>query len=613
MYFDELDLNDNVLDALEAMRFETCTPIQEKCIPEILSGRDVLGVAQTGTGKTAAYLLPVLSKLADGGYPQDAINCVIMSPTRELAQQIDQAMQGFSYYLDGVSSLAIYGGNDGNRYDQELKSLSAGADVIIATPGRLISHINMGNADFSKVSFFILDEADRMLDMGFSEDIMKIAKELPETCQTIMFSATMPDKIEDLAKTLLKDPVEVKVAVSKPAEKIRQSAYVCYENQKLGIIKDLFGRGDMKRVIVFSGKKQKVKLINRALLQMHINSGEMHSDLDQAERDQMLYKFKTGQIDVLVATDILSRGIDIDDIAMVINFDVPHDSEDYVHRIGRTARADRDGVAITFVSDEEAYYFKQIEKFLEKTIDKTPLPEGLGEAPDYDALANRRGGAKTSAKSRRRKDRDATSHKRKPRRTPDDQQRKPKAEKPVTAETPSDAPAEQAAAATPSENTDNKDQKNSRRRNSRRRGRGQGGEANAEGQENTQNSEKRQPRQQKPRSEDGQRQQGGNRNANGERAPKKDRQQGGDRASKGERSPKGDRQQKDGNQQGGERQQRNRRRPQGRKDGARKPNINPSASSQRTASAPQAEPAKNSGLSSIIKKPLKWLKSLGKK
>ena len=615
MYFDELDLNDDVLDALEAMRFETCTPIQEKCIPEILSGRDVLGVAQTGTGKTAAYLLPVLSKLADGGYPQDAINCVIMSPTRELAQQIDQAMQGFSYYLNGVSSLAIYGGNDGNRYDQELKSLSAGADVIIATPGRLISHINMGNADFSKVSFFILDEADRMLDMGFSEDIMKIAKELPETCQTIMFSATMPDKIEDLAKTLLKNPVEVKVAVSKPAEKIKQSAYVCYENQKLGIIKELFGRGDMKRVIVFSGKKQKVKLINRALLQMHINSGEMHSDLDQAERDQMLYKFKTGQIDVLVATDILSRGIDIDDIAMVINFDVPHDSEDYVHRIGRTARADRDGVAITFVSDEEAYYFKQIEKFLEKDIEKTPLPEGLGEAPDYEALANRRGGNKTSAKSRRRKDRDATSHKHKPHRSADDQQRKPKVDKPSSAETPSDAPVDQAA--TPSDQTGDNAPKNNRRRNNHRRGRGQGGEGNAEGQErqeNGQNNEKRQPRQKKPRNEGEQRQQEGGRNPKGERQPKGDRQQNGERTPKGERQQNGERQTRGDHQQGGDRQQRNRRRPQGRKDGNRKPNTPSSATTQRTSSsAPQAEPAKSSGLSSIIKKPLKWLKSLGKK
>ena len=389
MYFDETQLNDHVLDALYDMRFDKCTPIQEKCIPPILEGRDLLGVAQTGTGKTAAYLLPILSKLDDGGYPSDAINCVIMSPTRELAQQIDQAMQGFGYYLSGVSSVAVYGGNDGNRYDQELKSFQMGADVVIATPGRLISHISLGSADLSKVSFFVLDEADRMLDMGFAEDIKMIASKLPSTCQTIMFSATMPDKIEELAKTLLKNPVEVKIAVSKPAEKIKQSAYVCYETQKIGIIKDLFRKGDLNRVIVFSGKKQKVKAINRTLQQMKINSGEMHSDLEQAERDEILYKFKSGQIDVLVATDIVARGIDIDDIAMVINFDVPHDPEDYVHRIGRTARAQRDGIAITFVAEDEIYSFKQIEKFLGREVEKVALPDGLGEAPDYNAASSK--------------------------------------------------------------------------------------------------------------------------------------------------------------------------------------------------------------------------------
>lgn len=389
MYFDETQLNDHVLDALYDMRFDKCTPIQEKCIPPILEGRDLLGVAQTGTGKTAAYLLPILSKLDDGGYPSDAINCVIMSPTRELAQQIDQAMQGFGYYLSGVSSVAVYGGNDGNRYDQELKSFQMGADVVIATPGRLISHISLGSADLSKVSFFVLDEADRMLDMGFADDIKMIASKLPSTCQTIMFSATMPDKIEELAKTLLKNPVEVKIAVNKPAEKIKQSAYVCYETQKIGIIKDLFRKGDLNRVIVFSGKKQKVKAINRTLQQMKINSGEMHSDLEQAERDEILYKFKSGQIDVLVATDIVARGIDIDDIAMVINFDVPHDPEDYVHRIGRTARAQRDGIAITFVAEDEIYSFKQIEKFLGREVEKVALPEGLGEAPDYNAAPSK--------------------------------------------------------------------------------------------------------------------------------------------------------------------------------------------------------------------------------
>ena len=462
MYFDELDLNDNVLDALYDMRFETCTPVQEKCIPEILNGRDVLGVAQTGTGKTAAYLLPVLSKLDDGGYPADAINCVIMSPTRELAQQIDQAMQGFGYYLNNVSSVAVYGGNDGNRYDQELKSLRMGADVVIATPGRFISHISLGNVDLSKVSFFILDEADRMLDMGFSEDIKTIASKLPDTCQTIMFSATMPQKIEELAKTLLKDPVEIKLAVSKPAEKIKQEAYVCYETQKMAIIKDIFKAGDLNRVIVFSGSKMKVKQLAAALQQIGVKCGAMHSDLEQAERDDVMYQFKSGQLDVLVATDIVARGIDIDDIEMVINYDVPHDTEDYVHRIGRTARANRDGRAITLINEQDMYWFQQIERFLEKLVEKMPLPEGCGEGPEYIKLykpskngrgkggngrgrkggnrrenGNRRDKAenrgnrennenhengenrenaenaakKTSAKSRRQKDRDQTAHK----------------------------------------------------------------------------------------------------------------------------------------------------------------------------------------------------------
>lgn len=410
MRFENLDLNDNVLDALYDMRFDSCTPIQEKTIPEILNGHDVLGVAQTGTGKTAAYLLPVLSKLDDGGYPEGAINCVVMSPTRELAQQIDQAMQGFGYYLQGVSSIAVYGGNDGNRYDQEVKSLKLGADVVIATPGRLISHISLGNVDLSKVSFFILDEADRMLDMGFADDIKAIAKELPQTCQTIMFSATMPEKIEDLAKTLLKNPIEIKLAVSKPAEKIKQSAYICYETQKLGIIKDIFKAGDLKRVIIFCGSKTKVKQVNSALQRKHINSGEMHSDLTQEERNDIMYKFKAGQLDVLVATDIVSRGIDIDDITMVINYDVPHDTEDYVHRIGRTARADRDGAAITLVSEEDQFYFQQTEKFLEKEIQKNKLPENLGDGPEYrkQGKPNKNN---NSAKNRRRKDRNQTSHK----------------------------------------------------------------------------------------------------------------------------------------------------------------------------------------------------------
>ena len=390
MTFEQTYLNDNILDALYDMHFEEMTPIQERCIPEILNGRDVLGVAQTGTGKTAAYLLPILSMLDDGHYPEDAINCVVMAPTRELAQQIDQAMEGFSYYIDHLSSIAVYGGNDGSRFDQEIRGLRGGAPVIIATPGRLLSHLKVGNLDLSRTSFFVLDEADRMLDMGFSDDILQINKLLPENCQKVMFSATMPSKIRELAVSLLHDPVEVKLKVSRPADKIQQSAYVCYDPQKIGIIEHLFKSGDLKRVIIFCGKKDRVKDINRTLSKLHINCAAMHSDLTQQERDDVMYRFKAGQVDVLVATDIVSRGIDIDDIRIVINYDVPHDSEDYVHRIGRTARADRDGVAITFINEKDIVRFKQIERFLKKEIDKNPLPEGLGEGPEYKGEAKKK-------------------------------------------------------------------------------------------------------------------------------------------------------------------------------------------------------------------------------
>ena len=390
MKFEETYLNDNILDALYDMHFDEMTPIQERCIPEILDGYDLLGVAQTGTGKTAAYLLPILSMLDDGDYPKDAINSIIMSPTRELAQQIDQAMQGFGYYLDGVSSVAVYGGNDGGRYEQELRGMRLGADMLIATPGRLLSHLKVGNLDLSHCSFFVLDEADRMLDMGFIDDIMKIVQQLPKNCQRIMFSATMPPKIRELAVTMLHNPVEVKIAVSKPAEKIRQSAYVCYEPQKLKIINHIFKAGDLQRVIIFSGKKDKVKDITRSLKQMHINCGQMHSDLSQQERDEVMYRFKAGMVDVLVATDIVARGIDIDDIRTVINYDVPHDAEDYVHRIGRTARADRDGEAITFINDTDIYRFQQIEHFLGKEVVKNPLPEGIGDGPEYTKREKKR-------------------------------------------------------------------------------------------------------------------------------------------------------------------------------------------------------------------------------
>ena len=391
MDFYDLDLNDKVLDALDDMNFTDTTPIQEHAIPPILDGRDVMGVAQTGTGKTAAYLLPVLSQLADGGFPHDAINCIIMSPTRELAQQIDSAMQGFAYYLDDVSSVAVYGGNDGIRYEQEKRAMQSGADVVIATPGRLISHLSLGNIDLSRVSFFILDEADRMLDMGFCDDILQIAKALPENRQTIMFSATMPGDILNLAHSILHNPVEVKLAVSKPADNIRQSAYLCYEPQKLLIVKHIFEQDSPHRVIIFVGSKKKTKEIAISIIRAGFNARAMHSDLSQAERDEVMYLFRSGKIDILVATDIVARGIDIDDIAIVINFDVPRDEEDYVHRIGRTARAGRGGRAVTLVNEKDMHYFRQIERFLEKEIPKEQMPEEFGEAPAYQSGVKSKG------------------------------------------------------------------------------------------------------------------------------------------------------------------------------------------------------------------------------
>lgn len=597
MYFDETQLNDNVLDALYDMRFDQCTPIQEKCIPPILEGRDLLGVAQTGTGKTAAYLLPILSKLDDGGYPHDAINCVIMSPTRELAQQIDQAMQGFGYYLNGVSSVAVYGGNDGNRYDQELKSFQMGADVVIATPGRLISHISLGSADLSKVSFFVLDEADRMLDMGFSEDIKMIASKLPATCQTIMFSATMPEKIEELAKSLLKNPVEVKIAVSKPAEKIKQSAYVCYETQKIGIVKDLFRKGDLNRVIIFSGKKQKVKAINRTLQQMKINSGEMHSDLEQAERDDILYKFKTGQIDVLVATDIVARGIDIDDIAMVINFDVPHDPEDYVHRIGRTARAQRDGIAITFVSEDEISSFKQIEKFLGRVVDKNELPEGLGETPDYNAPRSRGRGGKGRDEKRPRNNSKTNgsqgdNNKRRDKRKKNGVKEQNNNETSAT-ETPQTTNAQETVAETTTpDGTQPTTQKKRRRKPNRK-------PANAEGGNNQQ-------------AENGAKESNANNNK-GDNAKRRNERaaRDGEQAKQNNEQP---------NREGGQTKRNNQQRRQRKDNASRRSNQNRKQDRKENGKSTTAKSTPNvpaikqpTTLTTILKKPLNWLKSLGKK
>jgi len=384
MRFDELDLEDAVLDGLDAMNFQETTPIQELTIPIILEGKDLIACAQTGTGKTAAYVLPLINELSKGNYPENAVNAVIMAPTRELAQQIDQQIEGFSYFIP-VSAVAIYGGTDGVAWEQQKRGLETGADIVIATPGRLLSHIKLGTVDLSEVSYFVLDEADRMLDMGFYDDIMQVYKLLPDYCQTIMFSATMPPKIRTLAKTILKDPEEVKIAISRPPESIMQTAYICYEPQKFKILEDLFSQNHPQRVIIFSSSKIKVKELAASLKRMKYNVAAMHSDLEQSQREEVMKDFKNGHIDVLVATDVVSRGIDINDIKLVVNYDIPHDPEDYVHRIGRTARGTHGkGLAITFVNTDEQPQFKQIENFLEKSIYKIPIDPKFGEAPLYE-------------------------------------------------------------------------------------------------------------------------------------------------------------------------------------------------------------------------------------
>ena len=401
MLFTELPLCDALQDGLQAMNFKETTPVQEQAIPVILRKKDVIACAQTGTGKTAAFLLPLLNNLQTEPHELHKVNAIIMAPTRELAQQIDQQMEGFSYFTP-FSSVAVYGGNDGDAWEVQKKGLLSGADVVIATPGRLLSHINLYNIDFSGVKYFILDEADRMLDMGFFDDIMKIEKLLPKDRQTIMFSATMPPKIQQLAKTILHDPEEITIAVARPPETILQTAYICYESQKIEIVKQLFSDKKPNKVILFSGKKQKVKEIAKTLRKMGLSADAMHSDLEQTERNSVMHEFRNERVDILVATDIVSRGIDIDDISLIINFDVPYDAEDYVHRIGRTARAGDSGMAITFVSPDEQYRFSKIEKFLQKEIYKIPVPSELGDAPEYNPEKWRRESGKNFGKPGKR-------------------------------------------------------------------------------------------------------------------------------------------------------------------------------------------------------------------
>lgn len=384
MKFEELAISEEMKNAVRDMGFENMTPVQEQAIPIILEGRDIIACAQTGTGKTGAYLIPVINdnqKNADG-----KIKTLILAPTRELAIQIDQQVNGLSYYA-GVSSFAVYGGSDSSSWDYQKKALQEGADIIVATPGRIITHMSFDYADFSNLRHLILDEADRMLDMGFMEDLTKIVNMLPIKRQNLMFSATMPPKIRTLAKEILNNPAEISISISKPAEKIFQAAFSVYDTQKNPLLSHLLDARDLPKILIFCSRKTTVKELDRQLRKDGRKVESIHSDLEQPDREKALLKFRNNEISVLVATDVLSRGIDIENINLVINYDVPQDPEDYVHRIGRTARADTDGIAFTFVNEDDQKRFSRIEKMVGKTIRMVKVPTALGEGPAYNPLA----------------------------------------------------------------------------------------------------------------------------------------------------------------------------------------------------------------------------------
>jgi superfamily II DNA/RNA helicase len=392
MKFTEFNLHERLLEAISYMGIIDASPIQEKAIPEILNGRDIIACAQTGTGKTAAFVLPVLNNIIDR--ETKGINTIIVVPTRELAVQIDQQIQGFSYFLS-ASSIPVYGGGTGQDWDSERTALTGNTDFIVATPGRLIAHLNMGYVNTANVKHLILDEADRMLDMGFYEDIQKIVSFLPKERQTLLFSATMPPKIRQLAGLILNDPFEVTIELSKPAEGVLQAAYICYDHQKVPIIVNLIAdKPEYKSILVFTSTKSKVSEIVRGLKNKGFDTEGISSNLEQNEREEVLLKFRSKQTRVLVATDVLSRGIDIKEIELIINYDVPQDAEDYVHRVGRTARANTSGVAITFINEQDMVRFKRIEDLIENEVYKLPVPEELGETPVWSTKPVHRSGNK---------------------------------------------------------------------------------------------------------------------------------------------------------------------------------------------------------------------------
>lgn len=387
MKFSAFEFDPRLQEGIEASNYTEATPIQEQVIPLILQGKDIIASAQTGTGKTAAFLLPLVHKILTTHNDSDAIKSLIIVPTRELAIQIQNHLEGLSYFTS-IGSIAVYGGNDGSAFLQEKKALSLGADVVVCTPGKMLYHIKTGQVRLDKLQYLVLDEADRMLDMGFSDDIMFIINHLPKTRQTLLFSATMPAKIRALAKTILIDPAEITIAVNKPAEKIVQEAFIVHETQKIPLVLHLLQEKGQAMVLIFCSSKLSVKQLTRELKNKGINAGEIHSDLEQDAREEIMMHYKSGQLPVLVATDILSRGIDFDHIDLVINFDVPHDAEDYVHRIGRTARAESEGSAFTLVSDKDQLKFYKIEKFLGKEVIKKDVSDIVGSQPEYNPKEN---------------------------------------------------------------------------------------------------------------------------------------------------------------------------------------------------------------------------------
>jgi superfamily II DNA/RNA helicase len=379
--FTDFNLDPRVNEGIDAMGYESPTPIQEQVIPIILDGRDLIATAQTGTGKTAAFLLPLIHKVITGSDQEFTVTALIIAPTRELVQQIDQQLNGMGYF-SGISSIAVFGGGESAGWDVQKRAIIRGVDVLVATPGRLISHLNMGYVDLSKVKYLILDEADRMLDMGFIDDIMNIISHLPKQRQTMMFSATMPQDIRKLASAVLTNPTTISLALTRPAEGVLQAVYSVHDSQKPELIRRLLSNRELNTVLVFSATKSNVKLVATQLQKAGLSVSAIHSDLEQAQREQVLLDFRNRKLKVLVATDVLSRGIDIDGIDLVINYDVPQDAEDYVHRVGRTARAENTGLAITFVSGKEARAFQRIESLIGTVVRRMPLPEGMGDAPD---------------------------------------------------------------------------------------------------------------------------------------------------------------------------------------------------------------------------------------